>query len=245
VLFPAFSRIASDVARLRGAFMRSLRWVCLLAFPAGLVFVPLGEPLMVTVFGEVWRPAGEALIAMCLYPAGGMLASVVSEALKAIGEPRLLTRMHAVTSGVTIVVMLALIPAGLTAVAAGLSVGAVAGGAYALVLARNTLEIPLHTMLAEVVPIAIAAILAALAVVPLELWVVDAASHSTLVAALLLVAEALAGLVVYVALLAMVAPAAAAELGDGARRATSRLARFRGPDPDLPEPEPLDETLAP
>ncbi len=245
VLFPAFSRIAEDVARLRGAFMRSLRWVCLLAFPAGLVFVPLGEPLMVTVFGEVWRPAGQALIAMCLFPAGGMLASVVSEALKAIGEPRLLTRMHAVTSGVTIVFMLALIPAGLTAVAAGMSVGAMAGGIYALVLARGALDIPLRTMLAEVVPIAVAAALAALAIVPLELWVVDAASHGTVIAALLLVAEALAGVVVYIGLLALLAPAASRELGAGARRALTRLARFRGPDPDLPEPEPLDETLAP
>ena len=182
---------------------------------------------------------------MCLFPAGGMLASVVSEALKAIGEPRLLTRMHAVTSGVTIVFMLALIPAGLTAVAAGMSVGAMAGGIYALVLARGALEIPLRTMLAEVVPIAIAAALAALAIVPLELWVVDAASHGTVVAALLLVAEALAGVVVYIGLLALLAPAASRELGAGARRALTRLARFRGPDPDLPEPEPLDETLAP
>ena len=60
--------------RLRDAFMRSLRWVCVLAFPAGMVFLPLGVPMAVIVFGDVWRPAGEALAAMCLFPAGGMLA---------------------------------------------------------------------------------------------------------------------------------------------------------------------------
>ena len=70
VLFPAFSHIADDSPRLEGAFLRSLRWICVVSFPAGLIFVPLGIPTVVIVFGEVWRPAGEALIAMCLLPAG-------------------------------------------------------------------------------------------------------------------------------------------------------------------------------
>jgi PST family polysaccharide transporter len=244
VLFPAFSRIATEAERLRGAFLRSLRWVCVLAFPAGLVFVPLGEPLAVVIFGEVWRPAGEALVAMCLFPIGGMLANVVSEALKAIGEPRLLTRMHAVTSGVMIAAMLALIPAGLTAVSAGMSIGAMAGGVYALFLARGALGIPLARMVAEILPAAAAALVAALILIPVE-WVVDASSHSTAGAALLLLAEAGFGAVLYLALLAWVSPPTARQLTRGAARVLRRIARFRGPDPRIPEPEPLDETLAP
>lgn len=245
VLFPAFSRIADDAARLQGAFLRSLRWVCVLSFPAGFVFIPLGVPIAVVVFGEVWRPAGEALVALCLLPAGGMLSSVASEALKAIGEPRYLTRMHLATSVTTIVLVIALQPFGLTAAAAALSVGAMAGGGYALWLMHRVAKTTVRAMFHEVWPPLIAATVAALALLPVELVLVDAESHGTLVAALLILAEALLGGLIYLGALSLLAPASGAELAQGARRLLGRAARFRGGDPETPEPELLDETLAP
>lgn len=245
VLFPAFSRIATEAERLERAFLRSLRWVCVLSFPSSLVFVPLGVPLAVIVFGETWRPAGEALVAMCLFPAGGMLSSVVSEALKAIGRPSLLTRMHTVTSVVTVASMIALAQIDLTAAAAGMSIGAIAGGAYALVLMRGAAGISMRAMLAEVMPPALAATAAALALLPLEAFVVDAESHGTAAGAALLLAEMAVGAALYLGALAVLAPATARELLGGARSLARRVARFRGADPQLPEPELLDETLAP
>jgi len=245
VLFPAFSRIATEAERLERAFLRALRWTCVLAFPAGMVFVPLGVPLAVVVFGETWRPAGEALVAMCLFPAGSMLASISSEALKAVGRPELLTRMHATTALVTAAAILVLVPAGLTAAAAGASIGAMAGGSFALVLMRRATGIPLRSMVSEAVPPAFAAIVAALAVLPLEAFVVDAESHGTAVGALLICAEALAGLALYLAILSAIAPDTRRDLSQGAGRLWRRFARFRGSDPPQPEPELLDETLAP
>ena len=245
VLFPAFSRIATDAVRLRAAFLRSLRWVCVLAFPAGLVFVPLGIPLAVIVFGEVWREAGEALVAMCLFPAGAMLSSVVSEALKAVDQPRLLVRMHAVSTTLTVTAMLALQPLGLSAASAALSIGAVIGGIYALVLMHGATDTSMRAMLAEVWPPAVAAIAAALALLPLELLVIDAESHGTAAGALLLLAEAALGAVLYLVALRVLAPTTATELLSGGRRLIRRIAIFRGPDPEVPEPEVLDDTLAP
>lgn len=245
VLFPAFSRIADDAARLQSAFLRSLRWVCVMAFPAGLVFVPLGIPLVVVVFGDVWRGAGEALVAMCLFPAGGMLSSVVSEALKAVGQPRLLTRMHAVSAALTVLPMLALTPLGLPAASAGLSIGAISGGIYALFLMRQAAGTPLRAMLSEVWPAAVAATLAALTILPLELWVVDAEAHRTAIAVLLLFAEAATGAIVYLGILAVLAPETVRALSSGAGVLLRRVAAFRGPDPPVPEPEIPDETLAP
>ncbi len=244
VLFPAFSRIAGDARRLQGAFLRSLRWVCVASFPAGLFFVPLGVPTAVIIFGPEWREAGEAMAAMCLLPAGGMLANVVSEALKAIGEPRYLTRMHVVTAVITAGLILALQPFGLTAASAALSIGAVAGGVYALFLMRRVAGTPMRLMVAEVWPPALAACAAAGALIPVEL-LVDAESHGVAVGALLLLAEALAGAILYLGLLRLIAPESGRELASGAGRILKRVAAFRGPDPDLPEPEILDETLAP
>jgi hypothetical protein len=153
--------------------------------------------------------------------------------------------MHTATAVVTITAMLALVPAGLTAAAAGLSIGAMAGGIYSLALMRRATGVALRSMAREIVAPAVAAVLAALAVLPLEAFVVDAESHGTAAGAGLLVAEALAGLAVYLGLLAALAPSLIGELSQGAGVLWRRLARFRGPDPTTPEPELLDETLAP
>jgi PST family polysaccharide transporter len=244
VLFPAFSRIAEDAARLQAAFLRSLRWICVLAFPAGMVFLPLGVPMAVVIFGDVWRDAGEALAALCLFPAGGMLASVVSEALKAQGEPRYLTRMHLVTALSTAGLIVVLQPFGLTAAAAAFSAGAMLGGVYSLVVMHRVAGTPARSLIAEVWPPAFAALIGAGALIPLEA-VVDAESHGTVLGALLLAGEALVGGLIYLAVIRVVAPATAATIAEGARGLLNRMARFRGPDPATPEPEPLDETLAP
>lgn len=244
VLFPAFARIADDAARLQSAFLRSLRWISVMAFPAGMVFLPLGVPMAVIIFGDVWRDAGEALAAMCLFPAGGMLASVVSEALKAAGEPRYLTRMHLVTAITTAGLILVLQPWGLTAAAAGFSAGAVLGGIYALRIMNRVAGTPVAAMVAEVWPPAVAAVVGAGALIPLEA-LVDAESHGTALGALVLAGEALVGLLIYLAVLRVLAPDTGRAIAAGARSLLARLARFRGPDPEVPEPEPLDETLAP
>ncbi len=231
VLFPAFSHIADDAPRLESAFLRSLRWICVLSFPAGLIFVPLGVPTIVIIFGEIWRPAGKALVAMCLLPAGGMLTSIVSEALKAIGQPRFLTRMHLVTAGVTAAAVLALYPLGLTVAAASLSIGAVVGGGYALVLMRRVAGTRMSAMLAEVWPAATAAAVAAAVLVPLELYVVDAASHGVVLRVVLLLAEALAFALLYLGILRLVAPQTGRELGGAIRAVLHRIAAGRRPKP--------------
>jgi PST family polysaccharide transporter len=227
VLFPAFSHIAREEQRLQGAFLRSLRWVCVVAFPFGLVLVPLGVPTAVLVFGHLWRSAGQAAAAMCLLPAGGMLASVVSEALKAIGQPRYLTRMHLVTSSLTAVAVLCLYPFGLTAAAAGVSIGAAGGGAFAIVLMSRVGGSPLRAMVAEVAPPATAAAIAAAALVPLELLVVRADSHGELLGLALLLLEAAAGAVLYLVALRLLAPQTGRELAAAARTGVRRVTGAR------------------
>jgi O-antigen/teichoic acid export membrane protein len=241
VLFPAFSRIAVDTDRLREAFLRSLRWICASSFPAGLIFLPLGVPIAVTVFGSEWRPAGEAMMALSLVPAGAMLSVTASEVMKAIGRPQLLARVQIVITVVTVVAILALQPAGLTAAAAGVSIGAVAGGAWALWLLRREIRVSLRSMFAEIWPPALAALLAAGALLPVEA-LVDAESHRTVVALALILGETLLGGLAYLAILHLFARTTTHELIAGIRRLIA--SRRRAGDEQV-EPEILDETLAP
>ena len=127
VLFPAFARITAERGRFQAAFVRSLRWMCVLGFPAGLILIPLGVPLAVLLFGDVWREAGYAAMGMGIYTGVMSLNAMASEGLKADGRPDLVARMNVIGASATIVAMLALLPLGLTGVAVGVSVGAACG----------------------------------------------------------------------------------------------------------------------
>jgi O-antigen/teichoic acid export membrane protein len=238
VLFPAFARISHDMERLRGAFLRSLRWTSVFAFPSSFALFALGVPTAVLVFGPTWRPAGEALVAMCLVPGCASLTSIVSEALKAAEKPKYLTRLNATTLSVSIVAMLVLQQFGLTAAAAGLSIGALTGAVYALALVNRVVEVPVRPMLAAIWPAAFAALLAAVGVLALEGFVVDAESHGTVLGLILLLAEGLIGVIAYLAVLEVIDPSVVTTVLDGARAGVRRVIRRRGADPttqDTPE----------
>lgn len=235
VIFPAFARIAGDAERLRRAFMTSLRWMAAVAFPAGLILIPLGPPLVVTVFGDVWSPAGDAVMAMSLYAGASAISSAVSELVKARGFPRPLIAMHSVTAGATAIGMLALLPFGLTAAAGGLSIGAVVGGGYALRVANREAGIGIREMLAEIWPPVLAGLLMAACLLPLDRLVVEPAENGELVALLLLAGEAVVGAVIYLAALRVLAPHTPREVISTLLRRTPPP---QDPDPDLLPPDP-------
>jgi PST family polysaccharide transporter len=206
VLFPAFARISEDRERLGAAYLRSLRWVMVAAMPASLILFPLGEPLTVVLFGDVWRPAGRALMAMCLFGAGNSLLSICLEGAKAYGRPAVLARVHLFMMVVTVGAMAALLPLGLNGVAAGLSVGAVAGGIYAALSFARIMALPLGRIWAQVWAPALAAAVMAAALYPIEHFVIQADAHGTLAGLVLLAAEGLLGATLYVAVLWLAAP---------------------------------------
>jgi PST family polysaccharide transporter len=235
VLFPAFSRIATELERFEDAFIRSLRWMALAGFLSTTLLLGLGEPLTIVLFGDVWRPAGLAVMAMSLYTAAGVLNSIVSEALKAHGRPDLLTRMHSLTTFLTAGLMGLAIPLGLTAVAGALSVGWSLSAIYALGLLGKTIGFSMPRVWGEIWPAAASALIAAAFLVPLEQLVVDAASRGGVEAALLVAAEGIAGVGVFLAALWVVKRSTASELW-GALRSLKIRRPTRRPSPDSAAP---------
>ena len=224
VLFPAFTRIATDRDRFERGFLRSLHWLCFFAFPAGMLLLPLGEPLAVVLFGETWREAGQAAMAMCIYPCASILSSIASEGLKADGKPERLTRMHTVTTVSTVAMMLALLPLGLNGVAAGLSGGAVVGGIYALRQVRTHIGFSLGPMWERIWPPAVASVVMAGVVLGME-RLLNAGHNGTAVDAGLIAAGTALGLMVYVGLLAFLAPDTIRELRGAVSSASGRIRR--------------------
>src|SRR5581483_8009374 len=168
VLMPALARISDDEERFRGAVLRALRWMAVIAFPTSLILFALGEPLTVLVFGDEWRPAGRAVAAMCAFSAGSVVVSLASETWKAAGQPQWLPKVHTVGAVLGIGLAAATVPFGLTAVGASLSATAVLTTGYALVGVSRVIRAPMSQLAAALWPPLAAAIVGTAAVFALE-----------------------------------------------------------------------------
>jgi O-antigen/teichoic acid export membrane protein len=214
VLFPAFAIVSSDNERFQRGFLRALRIVCSLAIPLGLVLVPLGTPLIVLVFGATWREAGEAVMFMAAYSSANGLLSICLEGAKAKGRPDVLTRVHTLMSIAIIVAMSAMIPLGIRGVAAGLSIGSIAGAVYAAMQVRSITELSLKRILAETrAPLFATAVMIA-ATFPLEHVLIKAADRPLVQGLALLALESAFAAVVYLSALRVVSPTLLSDLRD-------------------------------
>ena len=240
VLFPAFARIAETKERFEAAFLRSLGWLCFLAFPAGFALLALGKPLAVVLFGDVWRQAGEVAMAMFLYPPMSSISSIASEALKAQGRPELLTRMHTLTTVLGAVLMGALLPLGVAGVAAALSIAATVSAAYALRQVHGAIGFPVRAMLAEIWPSALVATIMGGALFALDRLLVHADDHATGLSVICLGAELVAGAAVVLAATSAIAPGRLRELRAGAAALMRRRRRGDGPETPRSGPEPTE-----
>ncbi len=206
VILPAFARISDQRERFAAAFQESLRWFSAVSLPLGMILVPMGVSLAVVLFGEVWRDAGYAAMALAPFTGAAALISIVSEALKAEGRPEILTRIHAVTATVGTIAMVALLPVGLVGVAGGFSIGACIGAGYALARLGGVLEIRLSAMLARIWPPLLASLAMAALMLPVDWLLIDPPSHSTALGVVLLAAEAAIALALYGLLLVLLVP---------------------------------------
>ena len=73
VLFPAFSRMQDDDARLKAAYLRACSAIAFITFPMMLGLLVVARPFVEVVLGEKWLPAVPLI---CLFAPLGMLQSI-------------------------------------------------------------------------------------------------------------------------------------------------------------------------
>lgn len=124
VLYPAYSRLQDDPARLKRYYLTSIRYSALAVFPVMVVLALLGGPLLPMALGEKWSEAALPLrilaVSAMIFCLGGTSASV----LRSIGKPGLHFRIF-VTKTVVITV---------PALVAGIHLGGIDGAAIAVVV---------------------------------------------------------------------------------------------------------------
>ncbi|WP_050346552.1 lipopolysaccharide biosynthesis protein [Arsenicicoccus sp. oral taxon 190] len=197
VLFSSFSRLQDDPAALREHYLRAISAVATLTVPLGLGLAAAAGPIVLAVFGEQYSPSEPILVVLGAYSAIFALGFHAGEVYKATGHAGLLNRL-------AVAQVLVFGPA--LWWAAGRSTLAVAVAFLAchtaftvlrLIITARVIGIPVSDQLRAVAPAVLAALVMAAAVTGLDRAL---PAWAPLV---LLVVEALAGAVAYVAVLSL------------------------------------------
>lgn len=224
-LFPAFSRIANDPKRLDAAYLRALRWAMICAAAATGLMIAAGEPAVVVLFGERWRGAGVALVAMSGVSIGSAAAVVAQDVIKAHGRTRLINwfTLGDLFLGLGFLLTLTL-PFGFVGASLYMSLTGLADAAIFVGLAQKVVTVPLSNVLRALsVPIP-GLFVATAATWWLEHDILRSDSRSLILAVTLLAVDAVVFCLIYLAVLTLFARSAVITI---VRRVSLLTGRFR------------------
>ena len=88
VSLPAFARMREQGADMAKQFSAALRLVSRITFPVCLFLGALAHPLIVTVYGEKWGHASQALIGLAILGAGRTVMELFQDFLVSLGHTR-------------------------------------------------------------------------------------------------------------------------------------------------------------
>lgn len=118
VVFPAFSRLQHDPARMRAALARVLTVTSLLIAPLGIGIALIADPFVRVFYGERWEPAITTMQLLAVYMVVQSASRNVGDLYKAIGRPGILTVLAVVKLAFTVPALILAVPHGIVAVAA-------------------------------------------------------------------------------------------------------------------------------
>ncbi|MFN4019890.1 MAG: oligosaccharide flippase family protein [Erythrobacter sp.] len=130
-LFPAFSRMAHDLPRMRAAYVRAQAMTCLFAAPMGFGLAALAEPVVQVLIGAKWLPSVPIIRAVAITSSIMAIQNVLPLAMATGNTQQLLNRNLR-----ALMVQMPLIVAGL-AIGRASAVGGLTGLAIAMVLSTS------------------------------------------------------------------------------------------------------------
>jgi PST family polysaccharide transporter len=238
VAFPALARQRrADPAGLAAATLAILRGSALYAGPMGAGLAVLGVPLVVVLFSERWRDAGEVLSAIAVLCVFVAIAFPLGDVFKALGRQRTLVALNLVGIPLTVVLMLAATPWGIVGVALARAAAGALNCVVLVVLVVHAVGIPARALATALGPAAAATAGVLVGTLAVRALVPDDAL-------LPLATATLAGAVGAVAAVVVLAPRTTDELLALARRVRPPGAPRRRPPGGTPRrpPAPLRST---
>jgi O-antigen/teichoic acid export membrane protein len=220
VLFPAMSAVQGDERRMRDGFVRALQWVGVLAMPASVGLALVAPELVHVALGPRWTDVVTPLRVLAVFGFLAPLAATTGDAFKATGRSELIFRIGLLHSAALWTGLALLTSRGTAAVALAVSVATLLSATVSFVCVLRPLRLDLN---------AVGRALASPAIATATMGAAVVAARTLTVAgdAFRLVMLVGVGAVVYVAAIALLAPADARELAGA-------VAAFRERQPDRP-----------
>ncbi|MEN6426559.1 MAG: lipopolysaccharide biosynthesis protein [Phycisphaerales bacterium] len=128
VLFPAFSTLQNDVARLRGATVRVLTVLCAVLSPCLIGLAVVARPLVSLLLTEKWTPCVPYVQLLCVAGILWPMTIVNLEILKACGRSDLFLRVEVIKKALVLIALLATYRCSIMAIVIGQVISSLVGG---------------------------------------------------------------------------------------------------------------------
>jgi len=171
----------------------------------GALFIPFGDALAVVLLGEAWRETGPIMMALAGMGIALAMQSVPSEIFKASGHPEVLPRLHALWFATSVGLMIALLPFGALGVAWAWSLSTIFVALYAVSRVPRVVPVRLREILTAIFPPLVTSLSAATALHVFNRYVLDAHPEADAATLGTLLLEIVAGAVLYVGGMAVLA----------------------------------------
>jgi PST family polysaccharide transporter len=155
VLFPSYSRIQHDPARLSGAYLKSLRMISSVTVPLSMGIFLTAPDLVPVVLGTKWVPIVPILRILAFMSLVKPLSSTTSAVFNALGKPDFNFRAGIVVTVVMLVLIVLLLGYGPEGVAFAVFVSHVAGFAFNIYQIHTVLPATASKMLPAAFPAAV------------------------------------------------------------------------------------------
>lgn len=210
-LTPAYSRIQDDSARLRDAANRAAQYLALIVFPVSFGLIVVAPEFIKLVYGTKWE--GAILPAQILLFGGALLAvnPVIETIITAVGRPGVYAAWNAIRTAFLIVaIYIGLKLGGLVGVALGVTISIVIHTPITHVLSFSFIKGNVWRLWRGLGSIALISVLMAAGVFGLKSVLLGLVDSNVV----LLLAEVLFGIILYVGLLFLTRPWAWGEILD-------------------------------
>ena len=94
VMFPAFSKMQGDMDKMSAAYLKTLKYLSLIAFPAALGIITVSWYFMEVVYGDKWLPAVAVLQVLCIYGLNKAMLNTTQSLYLASGKPKIMTKIN-------------------------------------------------------------------------------------------------------------------------------------------------------
>jgi O-antigen/teichoic acid export membrane protein len=94
VMFPAYSKMQGDRDALKRAYLKTLKYLSIIAIPAAFGIAAVAWDFVKVVYSDKWLPAVAALQVLCFYGLNRSLLGTTGQLYLASGKPEIMTKFN-------------------------------------------------------------------------------------------------------------------------------------------------------